>query len=106
MARNVNKEDFNKIKQLIDMGLTKGQVKKIVGRSYPTMLLVEKSKNWDSYQESRRIQSEKRRGIKKESAKPVTEIKDKALADQLNTIISLLRAIEYKLTPNTKRFFK
>jgi hypothetical protein len=104
-------DEFKKIKALLDAKVPGRVVEKVTGRSYHTVTTVGKVNSIEEYRQ--KVSTENKKFLsthltptqKTEPTNGKVEIGSvKAVSEQLNTIISLLKAVEFNTEP--KGFFR
>jgi hypothetical protein len=71
-SRKMDEKTFDKVKTLLNLGVTPGQVSKIIEFSRPTVKRIRTAKNWEEYLADNEAMKERARAKRNQLAKPAS----------------------------------
>jgi hypothetical protein len=100
--KHLKETEYKQIKALLDVKLSFSQIKKVTGKSWNTVNFIKQSKSFDEYHEIVKNAWKKYHPVSPVLPTTPTNGKVKvgspeAISSQLNTIISVLKSVEWKL---------
>ncbi len=92
------KEEFDKVKEILKVGVSQGKTAKIVGRSATVVAQVAKSKDFEEYKKLNAIRNEQMKQSRLEKQTTTAPVSDFKVVDNdtklINTLVRVATALE------------